>query len=129
MRNLGVLKAGATIVLAFALPHVAIAAGDAAKGAKVFNQCKICHTNVQNKNAIGPSLFGVIGRKAGTEPGFSYSPAMKKAGEGGLVWSAETLDKYLSNPAAMIPGNKMTFAGLKKEDDREDVIAYLETLK
>ncbi len=54
---------------------------------------------------------------------------MKKAGEGGLVWSAETLDKYLSNPAAMIPGNKMTFAGLKKEDDREDVIAYLETLK
>jgi cytochrome c len=122
--------------LVFVLPlamamasHSASAAGDAAKGQKVFNQCKICHTNVAGKNGIGPSLFGVIGRKAGTAPGFKYSAAMTKAGEGGLVWGDKTLDNYLKDPRAAVPGNKMTFAGLKKEDDRENVIAYLETLK
>lgn len=120
------------LVLSFAVVSTgqqAFAAGDAAKGQKVFNQCKVCHTNVAGKNGIGPSLFGVVGRKAGAASGFKYSPAMTKAGEGGLVWSAKTLENYLKDPRAAVPRNKMTFAGLKKEDDRENVIAYLETLK
>ncbi len=98
--------------------------GDAARGEKVFNQCKICHSVEKGKNMIGPSLAGVVGRKAGSEPGFKYSDAMAKSG---ITWTPENLEKYLKNPREMVPGNKMTFAGLKKEDDIENVIAYLKT--
>lgn len=100
----------------------ALAAGDAAKGEKVFNQCKICHSLEKGKNMIGPSLAGVIGRKAGTVPGFKYSDAMAKSG---ITWNDENLEKYLKNPKGFIPGNKMPFVGLKKEDDVENVIAFL----
>lgn len=97
-------------------------AGDPAAGEKIFNQCKICHTVEEGKNKIGPSLYGVVGRKAGTEAGYSYSTAMKSAD---LTWTPENLDKYLTNPKALVPGNKMAFAGLKSEADRRNVIAYL----
>jgi cytochrome c len=104
----------------------AMAEGDAVNGENVFKKCKICHQIGEGaKNQVGPALTGVIGRKAGTGEGFSYSPAMKAAGEGGKVWNEETLTKYLENPKEFIPQNKMAFVGLKAEKDRADVIAYL----
>ena len=102
----------------------ALAGPDAAKGKKVFAKCKACHALAKGKNKIGPSLYGVFGRKAGTAPGFKrYSPAIKKSG---IVWNAETLDKYLAKPRDFIKGNRMPFAGLKKKADRDNLIAYLE---
>ncbi|MCB2102156.1 MAG: cytochrome c family protein [Rhodobacterales bacterium] len=102
-------------------------AGDAAKGEKVFKKCAACHTiDAGGKNKVGPNLHGVIGRAAGTLDGFKYSKAMQ---DSGVTWSAETLDKYLTKPKDFIPKNKMAFAGLKKDKDREDVIAYIESQK
>ncbi|MGE5545735.1 MAG: c-type cytochrome [Solirubrobacterales bacterium] len=117
--------------LALALPVLTLAsgvalaqaAGDAEAGEKVFNQCKACHTIEEGKNRVGPSLFGVIGRKSGSVAGFNYSDAMKKAD---ITWTPENLDKYLTDPKAFVPGNKMAFAGLKSPQDRQNVIAYLE---
>src|SRR6516225_7182599 len=100
----------------------ASAAGDATAGRLVFRKCQACHSIEPGKNLLGPSLAGVIGRKAGTEAGFNYSPAMKSAN---IVWNAQTLDEYLSDPAKVVPGNKMPFPGLKTDHDRADVIAYL----
>jgi cytochrome c len=100
----------------------ALADGDPAKGAKVFARCKICHTLDAGVNKVGPSLHGVIGRHAGAVEGFSYSDAMKNSG---VTWDDKSLDAYLADPKGFIPGNKMAFAGLKKEQDRQDVIAYL----
>ena len=97
--------------------------GDPAAGKKVFNQCMACHTVVKDKHNLGPSLYGVIGRKAGTANGFkNYSPAMQKAD---VVWSEKTLNKYLADPKAFVPGNRMIFLGLKKDEDRANLIAFL----
>lgn len=104
------------------LPVRAQTTGDAAAGEKVFNQCKACHTAQAGQNRVGPSLHGVVGRKAGGVEGFAYSPAMKASG---LTWTAETLDKYLADPKGAVPGNKMAFPGLKKPEDRANVIAWL----
>lgn len=101
------------------------AAGNPEAGAKVFTRCKACHTAEPGKNRIGPSLYGVVGRMSGAEPGFNYSPAMKNAH---IVWTPENLNKYLTNPKAVVPGNKMAFPGVKDPKEREDVISYLETL-
>lgn len=100
----------------------ALADGDSAKGEKVFKKCKACHSLEAGTNKIGPSLHGLFGRTAGTVDGFKYSAAMK---ESGVVWEQETLDEFLTKPKAFVPGTKMTFIGLKKEQDRLDVIAYL----
>lgn len=97
-------------------------AGDAAKGKKVYNKCKACHSLDAGKNKIGPSLHGVIGRKAGAVDGFKYSSALM---DSGIVWTEDQLSAYLEKPKEFIPGNKMAFAGLKKEDQRADVIAYI----
>lgn len=99
------------------------AAGDAKAGEKVFAQCKTCHSLEAGKNMVGPSLAGVFGRKAGTGAGFSYSAAMK---DSGIVWDEKTIDKYIENPKAFVPNNKMAFVGLKKPEQRADVIEYLE---
>jgi cytochrome c len=96
--------------------------GDAAKGKKVFNKCKACHSLKAGKNKIGPSLNGIIGRPAATAKGFKYSKAMKASG---LTWDEETLKKFLTKPKKFVPGTKMAFAGLKKEKQRDNVIAYL----
>ena len=100
-------------------------AQDAAAGETVFNKCKVCHIADEDKNKIGPSLKGVIGRTAGIHPDFKYSNAMVQAGEGGLVWDDANLTTYLHDPKAMVKGTKMAFAGLKKDDDVANVIAYL----
>lgn len=102
---------------------VAQADGDVAKGKKVFNKCKACHTLKEGKNRVGPSLFGIIGRAAATVEGFKYSTAMK---ESGITWDEDSLESYLKKPKEMVPGTKMVFAGLKKESDIENLIAYLE---
>ncbi len=98
------------------------AEGDAAAGEKVFSKCKACHIIDAPTNRVGPSLHGVIGRQAGHVEGFKYSDAMK---DSGVTWDEATLDKYLADPKAFIPKNKMAFAGLKSEDDRQNVIAYI----
>ena len=103
------------------------AAGDAAAGQALFKQkCSICHSPVEGQNKIGPSLFGVVGRKAGTLATYTYSDAMKNANR---TWDADTLSAYLTNPRQNIPGVKMIFVGLPNESDRQNVIAYLTTLK
>ncbi len=100
-------------------------AQDAEKGQQVFNKCKACHVADQDTNKVGPSLKGVVGRTAGTRDGYNYSPAMKEAGANGLVWNDETLTNYLRKPKEVVPKTKMAFAGLKKDEDIANVIAYL----
>ncbi len=111
-----------------ALSVPAFADGDADNGKKVFRKCQACHQVGEDaKNRVGPILNGVVERRAGTLEDFKYSDAMTEAGEEGLIWTHENIAEYLKKPRDFIPGNKMTFAGLRKEDDIEDVIAYLET--
>ena len=102
-------------------------AGDPAAGQAVFKtQCGICHSVVEGKNMVGPSLFGVIGRKSGSVTGFHYSAANRDAD---ITWDAAILDKYLTAPREVVPGTIMTFPGLPDDTKRADVIAYLETLR
>ncbi|MCV3208692.1 cytochrome c family protein [Mesorhizobium sp. YC-39] len=100
-------------------------AQDAAAGEKVFTKCKACHIADEDKNKVGPSLNGVIGRTAGTHPDFKYSEAMIAAGKSGVVWDEPTLTTYLHDPRGMVKGSKMVFPGLKKDEDVANVIAYL----
>lgn len=103
-------------------------APDLAKGQKIFARCKACHTLEEGgADRIGPNLYGVFGRTAGTKEGYSYSAAMKEHGADGIVWSDETLMTYLEKPAAMVPGGSMSFPGLKKEADRVNLIGYLKS--
>ncbi|AXC51142.1 cytochrome c family protein [Paracoccus suum] len=97
-----------------------------AAGEKVFGKCKACHKVGEGaKNAVGPQLNGIVGRQAATAEGFKYSKAMADAGAGGLVWDSAALHGYLADPKAYMPGNKMSFAGLKKPADVDAVVAYL----
>jgi nitrite reductase (NO-forming) len=96
--------------------------GDAAAGRLVLRKCQACHSLDAGKNMLGPSLAGVVGRKSGSEPGYNYSPAMRQSN---LTWDPPTLERYLDDPAKVVPGNKMPFPGLKTDHDRADVIAYL----
>ncbi|MCX2723900.1 c-type cytochrome [Roseibium salinum] len=103
----------------------ASAQGDAEKGEKVFRKCGACHAvGPDAKNKVGPQLNGVVGRQWGTVEDYKYSKALLELGEG-KVWDEETLSAYLEKPKDVIPGGKMAFAGLRKEEDRADVIAYL----
>jgi cytochrome c len=111
-----------TLGMTLATAGSAYADGDPAKGATVFKRCAACHVVDKEQNRVGPHLVGIVGRHAGAVDGFKYSDAMK---DSGLTWDEDTLDKYLADPKGFIPGNKMAFPGLKKEDEREDVIAYL----
>jgi cytochrome c len=114
------------LVLAAVGSAPAWAEGDPEAGKTIFKKCATCHTLVEGKKKIGPSLYGVIGRTAGTAEGFKYSKAMKAYGESGVVWAAETLDPYLVAPRKVVKGTKMSFPGLKDQADRANVIAYLE---
>ena len=118
--------ATATAAALFMAAPVAAQEGNAEDGAEVFKKCRACHdVGPEAKNKVGPSLNDIVGRKAGTIEGFSYSEANKSAGSKGLVWTEDVLSKYLENPLAFMPGTKMAFAGLKDPQDRKDVIAYL----
>ncbi len=126
MRNFALAAVALTLSCAVA-PKAAHAAGDAAAGQVLFKQkCGICHSPEKGVNKIGPSLWEVVGRKAGSLPGYTYSDAMKNANR---TWDDATLNDYLTNPRQKIPGIKMIFVGLPNQSDRENVIAYLSTLK
>jgi cytochrome c2 len=102
-------------------------AGDAGAGRSVFQStCSICHAVGAGKNGVGPTLSGIVGRKTGSVPGYSYSPANEAAN---ITWDPATLDKYLEAPRAVVPGTKMTYGGLKDPAKRADLIVYLATLK
>jgi cytochrome c len=102
-------------------------AADPGAGQAVFrSQCSLCHSTQPGRNMIGPSLAGVVGRKTGSEPGYSYSVANKNAN---ITWTPQMLDKYLQSPRSVIPGTKMPYAGLSDPTKRADLIAYLATLK
>lgn len=101
--------------------------GDVAAGLRTFGQCRTCHAAAANlPNGIGPNLTGIYGRKAATRPGYAYSPALKAAN---LTWNEATLDRWLTDPAAMVHGTKMIFGKLPSKPVRDNVIAYLKTLK
>ena len=100
-------------------------AQDAGHGKTIFKACAACHAT-DHANRVGPGLGGLIGRKAGTVPGFPYSDAMK---ESDVVWDAKILNAYVESPQQVVPGNRMPYAGLKNPTDRMDLVAYLATLK
>src|SRR3982074_3405521 len=111
-----------SVGMALMMTASAQAAGDEKRGEQVFNQCKPCHSLEADKNGVGPTLHGLFGRKAGTVAGYNYSAAMKNSG---VVWNEDTLKQYLADPHKFIPGDKMVFAGIKNEEQLDDVIAYL----
>lgn len=120
---------GALAALIVAAPLSAMAAdGDVKKGKKVFRKCKACHVVKKEKNRVGPHLVNIVGRKAGAVADFKYSPALMKMAGDGLVWDDENFLKFVTKPKEFMPGTKMAFAGLKKEKQRVDLLAYLKSL-
>jgi len=123
MKVLGATIAAFTLIAVAGSAHAA----DAAKGKAAFQRCAICHRDAKDaSNGLGPNLFGVVNRKAGTVAGFNYSAAMKNSG---ITWSTDKLEAYIEHPAAVVPGNRMAFAGIRDAGQRADVVAYLATLK
>jgi cytochrome c2 len=119
--------AAAGAALLFALLMVGAAppaagAGDAENGSRLFSLCATCHGFEPTSRSLGPSLAGVIGRPAATQPGFRYSPALRQSG---IVWDAPALTRFLADPAAAVPGNRMPFVGIREPAEIDDVIAYL----
>lgn len=114
-------------IVLFANMHASFAADDAAaKGEKVFKKCISCHeVGPDAKKKMGPTLNNIIGAKAGSKPDYNYSRAMIEAGEKGLLWTEEKLDLYLTKPKKFIPGAKMVFVGIRKAEDRLNLIEYL----
>ena len=113
----------AATVLVTVIPSAAKSAGDAARGARAFVQCIACHSVEPERHLTGPSLAQVWGRRAGTAQGFiRYSEALQRSG---LRWNEQSLDKWLTDPQAMVPGTSMTFRGVKDAATRDDLIAYL----
>lgn len=101
-----------------------LATADPEKGKVLFLQCRACHSlEAGGANKVGPNLHGFLGRKAGQAPGFSYSEAVAQSG---IVWSAETLDQWLARPSDFLPGNRMVFVGIRKPEDRANLIRYLQ---
>jgi len=115
----------AATMLATASP--ALADGDVANGKKVFFKCMACHENEKGINKVGPTLKGVVGRKAASVADFKYSEAMLAKGAEGVVWDEATLAAYLPDPKAFVPKTKMAFPGLKKPEEIADIIAYLKS--
>ena len=120
------LKVALAFNILAAMAASSAVAAEVDAGKTEFKNSAMCHTTEAGKNKIGPSLFGIVGRKSATLDNFNYSEAMKKFDH---VWDEETLDKYLADPRGTVPGTKMIFPGIKDKTERDDVIAYLETLK
>lgn len=119
------------VIVALAASSVSLlpspaAAQDTAAGQRVFGQCRACHTVEQGgRNGVGPNLHGVFGRRAAAVEGFRYSAPMRERAENGLTWTEENLRPYLRNPREVVPGTAMAFAGLRNEQQLNDLIAYL----
>jgi cytochrome c len=116
------IRAAAAALTMLLLAGAARADGDAVRGEARFQDCAACHKLEAGANNVGPSLHGLFTRKAGELPDFRYSPALKRSG---IVWTPETLDAFLTNPQAMVPGNRMPYAGMADAGSRADLIAYL----
>jgi cytochrome c len=114
-------------VLATGFSTQASAEGDAAAGETVFKKCMACHNFDPAQKRVGPHLVALVGRKATSVEGYAYSEAMKTKGTEGVVWDEATLTTYLKDPKAFVPGTKMAFAGLKKDEDIANLIAYLKS--
>ncbi|MCK0150472.1 cytochrome c family protein [Marivita sp. S6314] len=115
-------------LLALTIAAPVFAEGDAAKGEKVFRKCKACHAVGDGaKNKVGPALNGIVGAAAGANPDFKYSDGLLAKAAEGLVWDEAALTAYMTKPGDFIEGTKMSFAGLRKDDDITNVIAYLAT--
>lgn len=133
-----IVTGGAALALALALAGCGKPASDSGAAAPAasattagvkppaFAQCAACHAVEKGKHGVGPSLAGVFGTKAGDVPGYDFSDAMKASG---LIWDEKTLDTYLTNPMKVVPGTRMTYAGMTDPADRRAVIDYLKTLK
>lgn len=113
-------------VALFAGASLAHADGDAAKGEAVAKVCMACHA-FDKTNKVGPGLGGIVGRKPGTADAYNYSDAFKKYAATAAAWDDATLDAYLKDPKAVVPGTKMAFAGVKDDAQRADLIAFLKT--
>jgi cytochrome c len=119
-------KAGLVLMTVLGSSPTALAAGDSSAGQTVFaNVCVACHSTQPGKNGVGPSLAGIVGSKSASVPGYDFSSEMKDAN---VTWDDANLDKYLANPAGFIPGTRMLI-NLPSDTDRQNVIAYLNTLK
>jgi cytochrome c len=117
------VRVTAALVMTLLPAGVARADGDAARGEAKFQDCAACHKLEGGANNVGPSLHGVFTRKAGELADFRYSPAIKRSG---ITWTPETLDKFITDPQAVVPGNRMPYAGMASASDRADLIAYLQ---
>ena len=122
---LAIMALGLTPGIALADGHIS---GDAESGEKVFRKCKACHAVGEGaENKVGPVLNGIVDRAVAQNEDFKYSDVLTQMGADGVVWSPEELAAFLESPKKYAKGTKMSFAGLRKEDDRQDVIAYLAT--
>jgi cytochrome c len=117
------MRVTVAFLVTLALAGAARADGDAARGELKFQDCAACHKLEPGANNVGPSLHGIFTRKAGELADFRYSPAIKRSG---IVWSPETLDTFITDPQAVVPGNRMPYAGMANASDRADLIAYLQ---
>ena len=119
-----VVASTVSVVLMLAATAALAQSGDATRGERLFNQqCKACHTVEKGgRNGVGPSLFGILGQKAGAVEGFSFSDAMKSSG---IVWDDKTMAEYLKDPRGRVPSTKMVYAGLKQQAQVDDMVAYL----
>jgi cytochrome c len=116
------MRATAALLMTLLLAGAARADGDAARGEARFQDCAACHKLEAGANNVGPSLHDIFSRKAGELADFRYSPAIKRSG---ISWTPETLDKFISDPQAVVPANRMPYAGMANASDRADLIAYL----
>jgi len=117
------IRVTAAALMTLLMIGTARADGDATRGEAKFQDCAACHKLEPGINNVGPSLHGIFGRKAGELTDFRYSPAIKRSG---ITWTPETLEKFVADPQAMVPGNRMPYAGMASASDRADLIAYLE---
>lgn len=120
---IGAARTTVALLVMLLLTGTARADGDAARGEVKFQDCAACHKLEPGANNVGPSLHGLFGRKAGELADFRYSPAIKRSG---ISWTAETIEKFIADPQAMVPGNRMPYAGMASADDRADLVAYLQ---
>ena len=112
----------AVLALTFGMPVAASAQGDPTQGRRVYAQCMACHELANERNKVGPHLVGIFGRTAGAVEGFNYSDAMANSG---VVWTEETIAAYVKDPLGYIEGNRMAFAGLRRDEDVANLIAYM----
>ncbi|HMI37015.1 MAG TPA: cytochrome c family protein [Steroidobacteraceae bacterium] len=119
MRRLTIAAAAASLLAA----GIAHAQSDAKHGQKLFEECHACHAVERGVNGVGPSLYGIFGRRAAELDDFRYSPALKKSG---ITWTPKTLDAYIADPQKAVPANRMPYAGMPEARDRADLILYMQ---